>query len=132
MDAADRRARLDALESEANSASLRAGAVDHGLAEARSLALHDAIADRLRESPELIVAAQERVAEWRRDGSIATAYVDAWETLLASGLEQLVATLVDPGERATALRQVTPFAGVIDARQRWEIWRRVRVARSKR
>jgi hypothetical protein len=34
--------------------------------------------------------------------------------------------LVDPGESARALRQCSPFAGVVDSRTRWSIWRAVR------
>jgi hypothetical protein len=33
---------------------------------------------------------------------------------------------VDPAEGARALRQCSPFAGVIDPRTRWRIWREVR------
>jgi hypothetical protein len=33
--------------------------------------------------------------------------------------------LVDPGAHATELRQSTPFAGAIDARERWRLWREV-------
>jgi hypothetical protein len=32
-----------------------------------------------------------------------------------------VAALVDPGERARALRQCSPFAGALDAGERWRI-----------
>jgi hypothetical protein len=35
---------------------------------------------------------------------------------------------VDESEEARALRQVTPFAGAIDPRTRWRIWREVRAA----
>jgi hypothetical protein len=38
----------------------------------------------------------------------------------------LAGALVERSEAADALRQVTPFAGVIDPRARWQIWRDVR------
>jgi hypothetical protein len=100
----------------------------HELAEARSLALHQAVAERLREEPELISKARERVASWRRTGAVAPVYAEAWAELLANDLESLLAVLADPGERARALRQVTPFAGAIDPRRRWRIWREAREA----
>ncbi|HET9766102.1 MAG TPA: hypothetical protein VFS60_04610 [Thermoanaerobaculia bacterium] len=100
----------------------------HELAEARSLALHQAVAERLREEPELISTARERVASWRRSGSVAPVYAEAWAELLAGDLDALLAALADPGERARALRQVTPFAGAIDPRRRWRIWREARLS----
>jgi hypothetical protein len=58
-------------------------------------------------------------------------YVEAWEQQLARPIEELCAALIDEGERARALRQVTPFAGFVDPRTRWQIWRDVR-ARAER
>ena len=100
----------------------------HELAKARSLALHHAVAARLREQPALLDAARARVEAWRRDGSVAPFYASAWADVLAGDLEAVAAALVAPGERATALRQVTPFAGVVDPRTRWRIWRQERDA----
>ncbi|HXT21629.1 MAG TPA: hypothetical protein VN811_10820 [Thermoanaerobaculia bacterium] len=100
----------------------------HELADARSLALHRAVAERLHEQPELLDAARERVESWRRDGTVAPYYVAAWTELLAGARDEVVAAIVAPGERATALRHVTPFAGVVDPRTRWRIWRQERAA----
>lgn len=100
----------------------------HELAEARSLALHQAIAEKLRDEPGLLARARERVASWRRSGAVAPVYAEAWAELLAGDLDSLLAVLADPGERARALRQVTPFAGAIDPRRRWRIWRETRQA----
>lgn len=100
----------------------------HALAEARSLALHRAVAARLRAQPELVDAARRRVEGWRRERTVAPHYADAWAALLDGDRERLLATLTDPGEEATALRQVTPFAGVVDPRTRWQIWEQERAA----
>ena len=104
----------------------------HELAEARSLALHRAVAERLRAHPELLEAARARVDGWRRDGTVAPYYASAWAELLAGEPEDMLATLVSTGERATALRQVSPFAGVVDPRTRWRIWRQERDAFARR
>jgi hypothetical protein len=98
----------------------------HELAEERSLALHRAIVARLRDDPSLVDRAQERVKEWQQQGSVAAPYVSAWQELLATDLQTLCERLVSPDEAARALRQVTPFAGVVEARTRWRIWREVR------
>lgn len=95
----------------------------HELAEARSLALHRAVAERVRQEPELIAAARRRLERWRRQGTLHPDYAAAWAEVLDGDLEGLVGVLTDPGERSSALRQVTPFAGAVDARSRWRIWR---------
>jgi hypothetical protein len=57
---------------------------------------------------------------------VARLYAEEWARVLAGSLDEACALLVDDSERARALRQVTPFAGVVDARTRWRIWREVR------
>ncbi|HVS01238.1 MAG TPA: hypothetical protein VMT16_00565, partial [Thermoanaerobaculia bacterium] len=51
-------------------------------------------------------------------------YALAWQQALSLPLADLLALLVDPGEPARAMRQVSPFAGILDPRERWEILRR--------
>ena len=98
----------------------------HELAEERSLAIHRVIAERIREDPRLIAGARSRVAGWLADGSVHREYAEAWHELLVGPADRLLDVLADPGERARALRQTSPFAGVVDARTRWRIWREVR------
>lgn len=98
----------------------------HRLAEARSLALHRAVAERLRMHPELLDRARQRVHSWLEDGTVARPYAEAWLALLRGTLEEVTAAIVDTGERARDLRQCSPFAGVLDPRERWRILRGVR------
>jgi hypothetical protein len=98
----------------------------HRLAEERSLAIHRLVADKLKADPRLVAAARERVAGWLADGSVHPVYAEAWHVLLAGPLERLIEGLLDPGEHGRALRQCSPFAGIVDARTRWAIWREVR------
>ena len=98
----------------------------HALAEERSLAIHGLIAGRLRADPGLAELARERVAAWLAEGSVHRAYAEAWRDLLSGPFERLLDLLVDPGEAARALRQCSPFAGIVDPRTRWRIWREVR------
>lgn len=83
--------------------------------------MHRAIAERLRADATVIERARRRTASWRSSGEVHPDYVAAWEHVLSGPVEDLCALLVDPGERATALRQVSPFAGVLSARERWRI-----------
>jgi len=95
----------------------------HALAEERSLALHKLVAERLRADPGLLDRARDRVRSWLRDGSVARPLAEEWEEVLSHPVEAVAAVLSDAGQRARALRQTSPFAGVIDPRTRWAVWR---------
>ncbi|MBI2945154.1 MAG: hypothetical protein HYY25_13225 [Candidatus Wallbacteria bacterium] len=97
----------------------------HRLAEERSLELHREIARRLLVDPRVLAAARERVGQWCSTGSVAPHYAQGWRQLLAEPPEEIVRRITDPSEEARALRQVTPFAGLIAPRERWRIWREV-------
>ena len=99
---------------------------DHWLAEERSLALHQAVAERVRRTPALLESARARVRAWQADGRMNARYAEAWERVLALPIEDVCAFMTDRGEEARALRQSTPFVGVLDARTRLRIWRQVR------
>ena len=98
----------------------------HAVAEDASLKLHCAVAQRLRDDPSLVERARRRVEDWLRDGTVARPYADAWREILARPVGEVARFLEDPGERARQLRQTSPFAGFLDARTRWAVWRRAR------
>jgi hypothetical protein len=97
----------------------------HRLAEERSIAYHRAVAERLRREPALLEVARARVEGWLAEGR-SPFYAGRWRELLSRPLDELLAFLSDPGEDARAMRQATPFAGMIDPRERWRLWREVR------
>jgi hypothetical protein len=96
----------------------------HRIAEARSLAYHRAIADRLAGEPGILARARERVLGWLVSHPDAH-YAQAWSDVLQRPIAEVAAFLTNDGERATELRQSTPFAGALDPRERWRIWREV-------
>jgi hypothetical protein len=100
----------------------------HRLAEERSLALHRAVAQKLASDPETLERARARVRGWLQSGEVSPPWARAWDEVLSRSLPEILAFLVDESEQARALRQVTPFAGAIDPRTRWRIWREVREA----
>lgn len=104
----------------------------HAVAEDASLALHSAVAERIRADPSLVERAKQRVDDWLRDGTTSKAYGEAWRDILARPPDEVARFLEDPGERARQLRQTSPFAGVLDPRTRWAVWRRARGARGTR
>lgn len=98
----------------------------HRLAEERSIELHRVIAAILEREPGRVEEARILLRDWIRKGVIASAYAKEWSRLLEGPLDDLCALIVDDGEHARALRQCTPFAGFVDPRTRWKIWREVR------
>jgi hypothetical protein len=93
--------------------------VSHRRAEERSLALHRVVAARIRTDPAVLERARDRVRGWRDGALVAPFYRDAWASLLAMPVDELCTTLVRDDESMAALRQVTPFAGALAARERW-------------
>lgn len=98
----------------------------HGRAEERSLALHREVARRLVEDPAVVARARERVRGWLADDSAARGWATVWLEELDRPVSEIASLLCDPGPRARALRQCSPFAGVLGPRERWTVLRRAR------
>ncbi len=103
----------------------------HQLVEERSLWLHRAVAEKARHDSGILSRARKRVEGWLRDESVHPRYAEAWRAVLSSEPEEILNQLVDPGEAMRALRQCSPFAGVLEPRERWRILRRVREAHGR-
>lgn len=98
----------------------------HRIGELRSLAYHRAVAERLGADPILIERAQNQVTRAIARGGRALPYHRRWQSLLNGARDELLAVLTTDDEQCRALRQCTPFAGALPARERWALWRRVR------
>ncbi len=98
----------------------------HRLAEERSVAYHRVIAGRLRDRPEILENARQRVQTWLASREGARFYARKWAEILAGDVSAIEAFLVDRGELAIELRQSTPFAGALNPQERWKIWRETR------
>jgi len=94
----------------------------HARIDARSLAMHRAIAAKLRNSPELMGVAQENLRRWKGTAGRSEAYLDAWVRLLAKPVEEMLALLEQDSEGMRAMRQASPFAGVLTPKERWKIY----------
>lgn len=90
----------------------------------RSLALHRAIADRLRSEPDATLArAHSVLARMRAANPQAHQLLDEWQLLLRRPLSALLPVLEDPSPWARELRHVTPFAGILSAAERAAVYR---------
>ena len=91
--------------------------------ERRSLHLHCAIADRLRQDPEGTLSQAHRTLARMRAIHHGSPFVREWRMLLARPVAALLPVLTDPDPWARELRQVTPFAGVLSAAERAAVYR---------
>ena len=90
----------------------------------RSLALHAAIAAHLRANPDAVLArARRNIARMHALHEGARPLLDEWTVLLRRPLDALLPVLRDPSPWARELRHVTPFAGVLSARERAQVYR---------
>jgi transcriptional regulator with XRE-family HTH domain len=96
-------------------------------ADRRSLAFHEAIAMMLRLDSKAVVAkAKRHLARLKTLHPHAHALLDHWSIWLRLPVDDLIARMTDPEPFAREMRQVSPFAGVLDARQRARLLRTVR------
>jgi hypothetical protein len=98
----------------------------HELAEARSLAYHREIAMRLVAEPAMIATARKRIGEWTTNRRCHADYLAQWRSILSRSIDEIAAAIIDESETGRSLRQSTPFAGMLDPRERWQIWRETR------
>jgi hypothetical protein len=96
----------------------------HQRIDRRSLELHRAIAAKLRTHPELVAIARDNLSRWTAGESRSQLYWDAWREILERPLEEVLGLLEEDSERMTALRQATPFAGVLEPAERWAVYAR--------
>jgi len=102
----------------------------HAHIERWSLLMHRSIADRIEAGdPEPLRKAAENLERWRHlHGELNPAQAE-WIAILAWPASRLLAMLRDAdGQEAIRLRSNSPFAGVIDQRQRIELLHEARAA----
>lgn len=93
----------------------------------RSLAYHHAIAKVLRQNPPTVIQRAKRaLARMHKDHPHAVELLDQWQTWLDLPIDELIASILDPGVTARDMRQLTPFAGVLNAGERMRILKRFR------
>jgi transcriptional regulator with XRE-family HTH domain len=91
----------------------------------RSLALHRAVAKFLEEQPESTVErARRNLERMALNNPGAQEILSKWRRILAGPVAEIIEVLLDPRPSARELRHVTPFAGVLSARERAEVYRR--------
>ena len=103
----------------------------HERIDQRSLAMHRAIAQKLRAQPELLQIARDNIERWYPGAGGSKPYLDEWRRMLDFPLEELISLFLEDNQRMTALRQASPFAGVLEPKERWAIYDRFAPAVSR-
>lgn len=95
---------------------------DHSRLDERSLALHALVARKVQAAPALLDKARENMRRWQEaSGSPSLALVE-WEQILSAPVDEVTALLVERSERATRLRQSSPFCGILTEDERRAIY----------
>ena len=84
--------------------------------------MNGAIAEKLWAAPEMLGIARDNLRRWRSTAGRSAPYLDAWEVLLARPVGKLLAVIVEDSERMRAMRQASPFAGVLRPQERLRIY----------
>ncbi len=92
----------------------------HQEIDARSRMLHRIVAQKLRQDPALFEVARATLARWRTSvGAPSQPYLLQWENLVEEGLDACLAVAVEESQRADALRQCSPFSGILTNSERF-------------
>lgn len=93
---------------------------DHIRLDERSLALHRAVGVALRLNPSLLSKVRANLDRWEQTAP--GPWITEWRAELDRPLDALLALLESTDERATRMRQSSPFAGVLSQAERRTIY----------
>ena len=92
----------------------------HQEIDARSLAMHRLVAEKIRANPDLFQKAQATLARWRHTVCPSSQpYLQEWERLMHQGPDACLAIALEESEHADALRQSSPFAAILSHQERF-------------
>lgn len=93
----------------------------HQEIDQRSLALHRMLAEKIRQDPALFENVKRTLAHWRKTVCAnSQPYLEEWQRLVDLGTEECLAVATEDSERANAMRQSSPFCGILTNVERWE------------
>lgn len=95
---------------------------DHRLLDARSLAMHCKIAEKITRDPALLNKARANLERWRArlDGPVPR-FFGEWEQILERPWPEIAEIITRMSEDATRLRSSSPFAGILSDDERRRI-----------
>jgi Protein of unknown function (DUF3018) len=95
----------------------------HRVLDARSLAMHALIAQKIASNPQLLDIPRRNLDRWKsRWTDEPPAWFQEWQRILLQPWPTIAALLTELSENATRLRQSAPFAGVLTPMERRRVY----------
>jgi hypothetical protein len=92
----------------------------HTYIDMRSLAMHRLVVEKIRHDPALFAKVRLSLTRWRGMVCLASQpYLQAWEALANQGIEACLQMALEDSQYATALRQSSPFVGILTDQERF-------------
>ena len=96
---------------------------DHRILDARSLAMHCKIAQKIARDPELLNKAKANLERWSaKSEEPKPRYLHEWKQALERPWPEIAELITNMSEDATRLRSSSPFAGILTADERDKIY----------
>lgn len=96
---------------------------DHRILDARSLAMHCKIAQKISRDPDLLDKARENLERWRaKSRKPLPQCLREWQEILKRPWPEIAELITSMSEDATRLRSSSPFAGVLSDDERDRIY----------
>jgi len=96
---------------------------DHRILDARSLAMHCKIAQKISRDTALLDKAKGNLERWiAKSEDPLPRYLREWQEILARPWPEIAELITSMSEEATRLRSSSPFAGVLSADERDQIY----------
>ncbi len=96
-------------------------------ADRRILAYHESIVTKLRDDPEAVrTRARANLERLKHEHPHARELLEQWSVWLDLPLEDLSSEVLHKGELGCAMRQVSPFSGLLSAAERTLVIKRFR------
>jgi len=96
---------------------------DHRILDARSLAMHCKITQKILRDPDLLDKARENLERWSaKSADPKPQYLHEWQEILKRPWPEIAEIITSMSEDATRLRSSSPFAGILTADERDQIY----------
>lgn len=100
----------------------------HDLIDRRSLELNRLVVEKIRRQPELLDFVRQNLDRTLSEPVLSESCKNAlreWRTILSiKSFDEILGLLVEDSDEGQRLRQSTPFTGILNQRERLEIFRR--------
>ncbi|GHT89295.1 hypothetical protein AGMMS49543_28340 [Betaproteobacteria bacterium] len=95
--------------------------MDHHQLDQRSLAFHRLVAEKIRRDPGLFSKVLPTLQRWKGAEGCRRSlpYLMEWEQLARQGMDACLTIATEDSEHAQALRQSTPFVGILTHAERF-------------